>query len=146
MSYMTFKLLGINNNDFHSEELYDKIKNKPIEEFNGQFNDIIQEYEFTKDTLIETVVNYLDTTYDSITFYLKTTTIYEDGEYLIQMINISDDDIFDAKLYTNEKYKFNYLGKLLINSDENVNGKFVIYSYKINNDNTVDFCDMTKEL
>ena len=71
MSYMTFKLLGINNNDFHSEELYDKIKNKPIEEFNGQFNDIIQEYEFTKDTLIETVVNYLDTTYDSITFYMS---------------------------------------------------------------------------
>lgn len=146
MSYMTFKLLGINNNDFHSEGLYDKIKNKPIEEFKEQFNDIIQEYEFTKDTLIESVVDYLDTTYDSITFYLKTTTIYEDGEYLIQMMNVSDDDIFKAKLYTNEKYKFNYLGKLLLNSDENINGKFVIFAYKINNDNTFDFCDMTKEL
>ena len=146
MSYMTFKLLGINNNEFHSEELYDKIKNKPIEEFKEQFNDIIQEYEFTKNTLLETVVDYLDTTYDSITFYLKTTTIYEDGEYLIQMMNVSDDDIFKAKLYTNEKYKFNYLGKLLLNSDENINGKFVIFAYKINNDNTFDFCDMTKEL
>jgi hypothetical protein len=146
MSYMTFKLLGINNNDFYSEELYDKIKNKPIEEFKEQFNDIIQECEFTKDTLINTVYDYLDTTYDSITFYLKTTTIYEDHEYLIQMMNVSDDDIFHAKLYNNEKYKFNYLGKLLLNSDENVNGKFVIFGYKINNDNTFDFCDMTKEL
>ena len=143
---MTFKLLGINNNDFYSEELYDKIKNNSIEEFNKEFDNIIAEYEFTKETLIETVVNYLDTTYDSITFYLKTSTIYEDGEYLIQMMNVSDDDIFKAKLYTNEKYKFNYLGKLLLNSDENVNGKFVIFSYKINKDNTYDFCDMTREL
>jgi len=143
---MTFKLLGINNNDFYSEELYDKIKNNSIEEFNKEFDNIIAEYEFKKETLIETVVNYLDTTYDSITFYLKTSTIYEDGEYLIQMMNVSDDDIFKAKLYTNEKYKFNYLGKLLLNSDENVNGKFVIFSYKINKDNTYDFCDMTREL
>lgn len=146
MSYMTFKLLGIDNSDLHKESIYNAIKNKSLEEFKNLYSNIITEHEFVKDTLIETVYNYLDTTHDSITFYLKTTTIYEDKDYLLQMMHVSDDDIFHAKLYNDSKYKFNYLGKLVINSDDNVNGKFVIFGYKINNDNTYEFCDMTKEL
>ena len=143
---MTFKILCVDNNDFFKDQLYNDIKTKSLDDVKKELTSVVSSLESDKDNLIKDVYTTLDVNYDSITFYIKTTTIFEDEKYLFQMMHISDDDIYDAKLYSVDKYKFNYLGKLIINSDDNVNGKFIIFAYKINDDNTYDFCDMTEEM
>ena len=144
--YMKFNILCIDNNDLYEEKLYDIVKTKNVDGLKGEINQLITEKTSSKDMLIADIYNTLDVKEDSITFYLKTTTIYQDKDYLFQMMHVSDDDIYDGGYYKLDKYKFNYLGKLLINSDDNVNGKFVIFAYKINKDNTYDFCDMDLKL
>ena len=143
---MNFQFLCIDNNDLYEEKLYDIIKTKKIDGIANEIKNLISKHQSSKDMLIANVYQTLDTKHDSITFYLKTTTIYQDKDHLFQMMHVSDDDIYHGKYYTLDKYKFNYLGKLLINNDDNVNGKFIIFAYKINKDNTYQFCDMTEEL
>jgi hypothetical protein len=143
---MTFKILCINNNDSFKEQLYNDIKTKPLKDVKENLSSFATIMNSSKDELIKDVYTTLDCKYDSITFYIKTTTIFENEEHLIQMMHISDDDIYDAKVYNTDKYKFNYLGKLIINTDDNVNGRFILFAYKINDDNTYDFCDMTLDM
>jgi hypothetical protein len=143
---MKFNILCIDNNKLYEKQLYDFIKTKPVDKLKSEINPYITTIETDTNNLIKDVYNNLDITYDSITFFLKTSTIYENDEYLFQMMHVSDDDIYDGKFYKIDKYQFNFLGKLLINTDDNVNGKFIIFVYKINEDNTYDFCDMTSEL
>ena len=143
---MNFQVLCIDNNNFHQEQLYDITKTKTIDEVKSTIQPLIKTIVTNKEFLLKDVYETLDIVHDSITFYLKTTTIYEDAEYLFQMISVSDDDIYDGKFFNIDKYKFNFLGKLLINTDDNVNGKFIIFGYKINEDNTYDFCDMTSDM
>jgi hypothetical protein len=143
---MNFKFLCINNNDFYEEKLYDIIKTKKMNGLENQMKNLITKHDTSKDMFVANVYQTLDSQHDSISFYLKTTTIYQNKDYLFQMMHVSDDDIHHGNYNTLDKYKFNFLGKLLINNDENVNGKFIIFAYKINKDNTYEFCDMTEEL
>jgi len=143
---MKFQFLCIDNNDLYEDKLYDIVKTKKTEGLKNELQNIIKKYQSSTEMLVADVYKTLDTKYDSITFYLKTTTIYQDKDYLFQMMHVSDDDIYTGKYHTLDQYKFNFLGKLLINSDDNVNGKFIIFGYKINKDNTFEFCDMTEEL
>lgn len=146
---MTFKILKVNNSEYFYEKLKKEIKenkNNFYKKFIETNENMLIEKDSTKEILLADVYNFLDIEYDSTTFFLKTTTIYQDEKYLFQMMNVSGDDIYNFKLYDDEKYKYNYIGNLLINTDHNVNGKFVLIAYKINDDCTYEFCDFTKQM
>jgi len=143
---MAFQMLLIDNNDMYQEKIYDIIKTNSKEGLQNQLSPLISKINTSKDMLIADVYKNLDITHDSITFYIKTTTVFQNDKYLLQIMHVSDNDIYDGGYYKLDKYKFNYLGKLIINADDNVNGKFIIFAYKINKDYTYEFCDMTEEL
>ncbi len=143
---MKFQFLCIDNNDLYQDKLYDIIKTNQKDGFKNELQNIITKHQSSTEMLVTDVYKTLDSEYDSIAFYIKTTTIYQNKDYLFQMMHVSDDDISDGKYYNLDLYKFNFLGKLLINKNDNVNGKFIIFVYKINDDKTFDFCDMTEEL
>ena len=146
---MTFTILKVNNSDYFYEKIKSEIKEN-IQNFHEVFfdknKDLLSEESSSKDNLLIDTYQFLDIQDDSTTFFLKTTTIYQDEKYLFQMMNVSGDDIYGNKLYTEEKYRYNYLGNLLINNEHNVNGKFILFAYEINDDGTYDFCDFTKKM
>ena len=142
---MKFKFLCIDNNNLDGDELYDIVKSNQKQGLKKKLQNIVTEHDSETEMLVADVYKTLDTVHDSITFYLKTTTVYQNSNYLVQMMHVSDDDIADGKFYTLDQYQFNYIGKLLINTDDNVNGKFILFCYKINKDKTYDFCDMTED-
>lgn len=142
---MKFKFLCIDNNYLDGDELYDIVKSNKKQGLKKKLQNIVTEHDSETEMLVADVYKTLDTVHDSITFYLKTTTVYQNSNYLVQMMHVSDDDIADGKFYSLDKYQFNYIGKLLINTNDNVNGKFILFCYKINKDKTFDFCDMTED-
>ena len=146
---MTFTILKVNNSDYFYEKIKSEIKEN-IQNFHEVFFDknkeLLSEEPSSKDQLLVDTYQFLDIQDDSTTYFLKTTTIYQDNKYLFQMMNVSGDDIYGNKLYNEEKYKYNYLGNLLINNEHNVNGKFILFAYEINDDGTYDFCDFTKKM
>jgi hypothetical protein len=146
---MTFTILKVNNSDYFYEKIKSEIKEN-IQNFHEVFFDknkeLLSEEPSSKDQLLIDTYQFLDIQDDSTTYFLKTTTIYQDNKYLFQMMNVSGDDIYGNKLYNEEKYKYNYLGNLLINNEHNVNGKFILFAYEINDDGTYDFCDFTKKM
>ena len=146
---MTFKILKVNNSDYFYEKLKKEIrknKNNFYEYFTETNGNMLEEEDSTKEMLLPLTYNFLDIEYDSTTFFLKTTTIYQDEKHLFQMMNVSGDDIYNFKLFNDDKYKYNYIGNLLINNDHNVNGKFILIAYEINDDGSYDFCDFTKRM
>ena len=146
---MTFKILKVNNSEYYYDKIINEIKKNKTnfaEQFLENNNDMIAEVDTTKESLVLDVYNFLDIQYDSTTFYLKTTTIYQDHQFLFQMMNVSGDDIYSYKLYNDDKYKYNYFGNLIINNEHNVNGKFILLAYEINDNGSFDFCDFNKKM
>ena len=146
---MTFKILKVNNSDYFYEKLKKEIKEN-LNDFHQVFfnnnKELLLEESSTKNELMVDAYNFLAIQYDSTTFFLTTTTIYQDEKYLFHIMNVSGDDIYGNKLYNEEKYRYNYFGNLLINNEHNVNGKFILFAYEIKEDGSYDFCDFTKKM
>ena len=83
-------MLLIDNNDMYQEKIYDIIKTNSKEGLQNQLSPLISKINTSKDMLIADVYKNLDITHDSITFYIKTTTVFQNDKYLLQIMHVSD--------------------------------------------------------